>query len=411
MGSLPKYIVWSVIVVILAGLLGWYLVLRTSNENISNADAGRGSLTSTFGSTLGSTYTNIVNSLAGGAAGGGVTPRLWKVSATPVAGMDFATSSSRLRFVERATGYVLSADPSTGSVERTTNTLLPKVYEALLSGDALIARTLNDAGEVRTFAGILTSQSATSSGSVQVASTTNYTLKGAYIDETILALAVHPTTRQLFSLVLDQNGMATGVRSEWDGSKAKKMLSSAIRGWSLSWLADGRVVMAQKPADGIGGFAYDVESDGSLTPLVDDVPGLTVLPKASSPALLFGQSGPDVALFARANDSANAVRLPIRTSADKCVWSPGKQLIAFCAVPAALPPAGFLDNRFRGTSHTSDAWWRVDVSAGTAEILFSPETAGTNLDVVNPVIDTAGKYIAFLNARDQSLWMLRIAAQ
>jgi len=75
-------------------------------------------------------------------------------------------------------------------------------------------------------------------------------------------------------------------------------------------------------------------------------------------------------------------------------------------VPQRPTPADFLDLWHRGEVHTADAWWRVDMSAGSTELLYSP--GDIMLDVESPVIDDEGEYIAFMNAADKSLWLLRI---
>ena len=46
------------------------------------------------------------------------------------------------------------------------------------------------------------------------------------------------------------------------------------------------------------------------------------------------------------------------------------------------------------------------MSAGSTKLLYAP--GDIMLDVENPAIDDAGAYIAFMNAADKSLWLLRI---
>lgn len=393
------------IIGIVSGLAGWYFILRAQESRISATDAARGSA-SPLGGVIGSTYSNIVASLTGTTTPKAAPARLSRVSDTPVAGMGFTYDGAlALRFVERATGYVLSADPAGGAIERLTNTLMPKTYEAFFARDgALIERSINEQGFITTFAG---APGATSTRGNVGASESS--LAGSYLDRNILEVAINPNARELFSLVSDESGVV-GVRSEWDGSKAERVFESPLSQWEAVWLADGRIILTQKAADGILGYAYELSKAG-LSPLIRAVPGLTLRAKSSSGALLYGQSGNEVALFAQVSRDATAVRLPIRTSADKCVWSPGKTPIAFCAVPHSIPTGAYLDLRYAGALHTSDAWWRIDASAGSAEILYDPEETGVSLDVERPTIDDAGTYIAFMNGSDQSLWMLRIAAQ
>jgi hypothetical protein len=392
------------IVLILGALASWYFLIREQRERIAESDSARGSAEAPFAGIIGSTYANIVGALGGSESGGKTTvARLWRVSNTPVAGMAYA-SGTTLSFVERATGYVLSADPGTGEVRRVTNTLKPRVYDALLANGTFILRSL-EGSTPTTFVGTV----ATSSAAGSVASEER-SLAGAYLQKNIVEIAAHPAGQRVFSLLLEENGETTGVASNTDGSKAARIFNSPVGGWNVSWLPDGRIILAQKAADGIVGFAYALAESGELSPIASG-PGLTVLPKSSSEALLLGESGGDVSLFAHVSKNATPVRLPIHTAADKCVWSPGKTLVAFCAVPQSTPLGSYLGERYAGILHTSDAWWRVDASAGTAELLYAPEESGISVDVERPTIDATGSYIAFRNAADQSLWVLRTSAQ
>jgi hypothetical protein len=165
--------------------------------------------------------------------------------------------------------------------------------------------------------------------------------------------------------------------------------------------------VAQKPSDGVMGYAFTI-NNSALQSLVS-APGLSILPRTGSTALIYSDStSGSVSLFAQTSASTSPIRLPISTLAEKCVWAPGHDLIAYCAVPQTPETANdYMEAWYRGAMHTSDSWWRVDVSAGTAESLFTPDSS-ISLDVEHPVIDPTDSYIAFMNAADKSLWMLRI---
>ena len=63
-----------------------------------------------------------------------------------------------------------------------------------------------------------------------------------------------------------------------------------------------------------------------------------------------------------------------------------------------------------GVVHTSDTWWRIDADTGEATPVLEPGDMDQEFDVENPMIDSAGEQIAFMDARDKSLWLLRINA-
>ena len=191
-----------------------------------------------------------------------------------------------------------------------------------------------------------------------------------------------------------------------EGASQKPVFASTLQQWRVWWLSDGRMYVAQQPSDGIMGYAFTLKG-GTLQGLVS-APGLSILPRTGSTALIYSSSAGGVNLFGQTSAGTTPVRFTVRTLAEKCVWAPGKDLVAYCAVPQVLPTrASYMEEWYRGAAHTSDAWWRVDVSAGIAQNLFTPDS-GTSFDVEHPAIDGNGSYIAFINAADKSLWMLRI---
>ncbi|MDP3965294.1 MAG: hypothetical protein Q8Q13_00655 [bacterium] len=419
-----RYLVAAAVVVLLAGLGGWYYFLKTQGQAIIATDAGRGlDSPPPFGSDTGSTYSNVSGTGAGGTSQTQVkaVPRLWHVAKTPVAGMGFvdttksaaATSSSQLYFAERGTGYILKADTSTGSVTRLTNKLFPKIYEALFNsfGDVVL-RSIDDTGNISSFAGNIPLQDslASSSPSTPSGSSGATALSGRYLESGIRDIAPKPGTRELLLLVPGAGGGADVVISSWDGTKQKTVFSSPLSGWKLFSLADGRIFLSLKPSDGAAGYAFEIRN-GTLVPRLRNIPGLTFLPYSSSGGALFGQSaGGDVSLFFSPKEGAGAVYLPIRTAADKCVWAPplNKQLIAYCAVPDNFASQNFLTDWYMGAQHTSDSWWRIDAGTGEVTPLLEPGDTEETFDAENPVIDSAGERIAFMDAEDKSLWILKI---
>ncbi|MBI5644670.1 hypothetical protein HY970_01075 [Candidatus Kaiserbacteria bacterium] len=394
----------ALIVVIIGGLAGWYFFLKQEGAQTQAQDAARGSESATFGNSTGSTYQHIVTELTNpdtATSSGKRAPRLWHVSKAPVAGFGFAATSSRIIFIERSTGNMLDASPDTSAVDRRTNTLFPKIYDALVGEGGVVLRSLE--GEtITTLASEFPSKSPTATSSASL-------LKGSYLPQNIVSISSHGNT--LFFLVKDPGGGVVGATANWRGEKQRKIFSSPLRSWRAFALEDGRFVVAQGATDGVAGFAYTLDTQGVLRELVSDVPGLTVLPKSGAPAVLYGSSSGDaVALFARAKTDSTPKYLDIKTAADKCVWSRGKELIAYCAVPQVLFGREYLKARYEGRLHTTDALWRIDATKGTAEKFFVTDTT-LALDIENLAIDASSSYIAFENAADQSLWMLRIASQ
>lgn len=394
----------GIAIVVLAALAGWYLYLRQQGNAIEKVSEGRGFTTGTpsFTGEGGSTFENIIQGLGfqneGQPQEPAAQPRLWRVLATPGAGLGFISgaTSTRLRFIERSTGYLFESDVRTGKTLRLTNALMPRIYEAFFAGTGVPAIQRIEGARVVT-------------STVMYRSTSTPETFGTIEDVSLGAierLAVHPKKEEVLSFVDDGKGLVL-IRSLWSGAKPERIYSSALRDWRLAWLEDNTVILSQAPASGVPGSAFRLEA-GELTPIIRSVPGLTLLPKSKTGPLLISSDSGTVALGSRGGAASSTVTLPIRTVTDKCVWSPGARAIAYCAVPENIASQEFLNAWYQGRIHTSDSWWRVDASTGTAEPLFSSASMNISVDVEKPVINDTGEYIAFRNAYDKSVWVLRI---
>lgn len=410
-----RYAIAVTIIVIIATLVWWYFMLRAQTNAIANDDQGRGAgqETPSFGNSVGSTYQNIVSSatsfLGGGKSKSKTLGRLAELSTTPTAGAGFVTvgTSTSVRFVERSTGYILDADVVDGSLTRLTNTLTPRIYQAFVGERHIIMQALEDNGGISTT--VATVSATSSNGSAFVMT--------KRLPDGIRTVALSPEEEEIAYVGAGEGGEVVGTRRDIASGKEKQIFSSLISGWHIEWLPSDRIILQQAPSTEATGYVYEVKKDETLQPLVRGGPGLTLRAHPTLRAFLFGYVQSGLTLFARATDEATTLTLPLRTVPEKCVWRPssakasegaaGESLVAFCAVPQSLPALPFLDGWYRGEIHTADAWWRVDVSANTAEIVYSP--GDISLDVEKPLIDKDGNYITFLNRLDKSLWLLRIA--
>ena len=389
--SFVHLLIGGAVILMLGGLAGWYFYLRTQGAAINTVSAGRdlGLATPSFGSPTGSTQADQAiaaqsfGTNAQASAAVASSSALWEVDEAPVAGMGFVDTATAeyLYYIERANGYVFSARPSMRAIARLTNTLTPKIYEAQFANDgSFIERSLDGGGNVTTFLGTLstsTASAASVSGNANSAPFDSVT--GVLLDQNIQSVALDHASRALFYLMRDPQGGVDGVSMQWNGTKKRQVFSSLVGSWQISMFNDGTVVLLESPADGIPGYAYTLTANGVLAPLVRDVPGLTVLPKMSSPLVLYGaSSGNGLSLFAQASSTPQT--LSISTITDKCVWLPGSSEVAYCAVPNGAVAANFLDAWYQGTTRTSDDWWEIDLSTGQTKRFYSPSADNLSLD-------------------------------
>ena len=390
-----QFVLAALIVMILGGLVGWYVFVQRAIDSTTANDNARGFNTDpTFGSQTGSFLQNASEAGIAESAPNSAAPRLWRVAANPTAGAGFIASTTRVCFVERSSGNVLTADPATQAIARLTNTLIPQVYEAYFSsGGAVALRSIKD-GAVTTLVAPLSA----AESNVQA-------LLGVQLPIDVLSLS--PARDDIVFLV--QNGAGAALmRSNWSGQSARLILSLPLSSWIVMRSHDGSVFIAQRPSDGAAGYAYRVTDAGGLVPLVQNVAGLTISPRSANGPVLYGSSeGGLLSLSLLPTPLAEPIHLTLRTSADKCVWARSTRAIAYCAVPRVPSTGPALDERSQGILHTADAWWRIDGVTGETELIFSPPS-DVAIDVERPLIDEKSGTIVFMNRTDKSLWMLRI---
>ncbi|RJQ33451.1 hypothetical protein C4568_04700 [Candidatus Parcubacteria bacterium] len=397
------------VVLLLGSLAGWYAYLQTQKnplEKVSDETNSEG-----FEGNRGGPVGAVTAGPVEGTEGVETTPekqieRLWRVSQGPVAGFAFTTrtlptasasSSGALLYTERANGYIFGADVENQRVTRITNTLMPKIYEAYFpDGEHVLLRSMDESGSITTFAGSFLTKDAT---------TTPQSLTGSNWSANIRDIALDEKGKTILTLTNDAaTGGSIGTTQLFDGTKRTQVFSSFIRSWEPVY-GQGQLIVFTKPSDGLPGYAYRVGSSGALSLLVGPIPGLSVLPHPTENALLYSGSGEGRMALLSQVESAAAAELSLITIADKCVWAPGKTLIAYCAVPKTIPASNIMNDWYRGALHTEDSWMKIDIATGETEELFTPQQS---FDVHAPTIDASGSYIAFTNGKDQSLWMLRV---
>ena len=406
-----QFVLVALLVSIIGGSAGWYFFIKSKTDQTRSDTAAMGdSASASFTGQVGSTYQNIASDISGAtstnASVGSRAPRLWHVVRTPIAGFGFGPGGASIYVAERATGNVLRVDPNTSSIFRLTNTLVPKVREALFSrsGD-VVMRSTNDGDIPTSFsASIATTTVITSSSTPNV-------LEGTYLPENIVSMAIQhnePTTKGLFFITKLATGGSVGVTSNWKGGAVKKIFTSPLSQWRSEWLNDGRVVIVQNASDNVPGYAFLVGPTGTLKPLESGLPGLSLRYHDSNDAYLYSTvSDGKLSLFVKVGN-AKSVPLSIETTADKCVWAPGAGLIAYCAVPTSAPGPSYLVNWYQGATHTIDVWWKIEAAEGTATRFFVSDSQA-HFDVEDPAMDESGTAIGFRDAADKSFWLLRIS--
>lgn len=397
----------ALLVLLMLSVLGaWYVHMKSAAARIDVVSVSRGlsSVVPSFFGSVGSTESNISGILGflTGSGNGGATsteeaPRLWHVSDTPVAGARFfgTGSTTVVRFVDRSSGHMIEASPADSSVRRITNTLIPHVYQAFFtSTSTAILQSLSNTGSL-----------VSTVASVQAATGTEAKFVGTSLPQNMYSLAISPDGQKLFMILPDGNGGSVGIISDARGGSQKRIFFSGLTQWRAHWPTSARIVVVQRASDGIPGTALSLTPTGTLSALLENVPGLVISPGTPDTRLYSTSNGRTLTLF---TTNTNGKRIPVslQTTADKCVV---RGPVAYCAVPETPPTGTFLREWYRGSVRTEDVIWRVTLETGASErFLQLASEQRVYVDIKNLFLSDDGAYLGFQNAADSSLWILRI---
>lgn len=311
------------------------------------------------------------------------------------------------RFVEKKSGNVYDVFADTLESKRLTNTTIPHIAEAFFVNDAsnVILRYLRDDNRtIETFLGKLPIEK-------WGAEAEPLDLKGAFMSQNILDIAVSPDTKRIFTLSPFAGGVL-GTTSAPDGSNSAQVFSSPFFGWLSNWPTSKDITLTTKASGYATGYAFKINADKKVaTPekVIGNVVGLTTLPSPKMDFILFSrntENGPRIALF---NTKTNKMRdLGFGTLPEKCLWR-NDGLLLYCGIPSLI----------NGTQTMPDSWYQGIVSFTDTLIEIDPTGLFPNKTLVDPTAEVGEridaiklslsqdqKYLYFVNKRDDILWQL-----
>jgi len=409
-------VITVVLVLFLAGLVGYYFVLKNKQ---TGSDVGKPLTFKNF-FPFGGDGTNTTG-------GGGILPedirpvinngqkplvnydvKLRKVSAESTAGFGLFDSKlgTTLRYIEKATGHIYEADLFSPREERLSNTTLPKVYTAQWGGSSstLIAQKLQDDNEtVETYSLNLKLNTDPRN---DLSTSTKHSTVGTLLVSNIDGVSV--SGQNLFYTVTGENG-SLGYLSTINGNAGKQVWNSPIRELIVQNINNTTVALTTKPYPEVNGYLYFLNtSSGAVTKIIGNISGLTTLtsPDAKK-VLILSQSGSNKLTSYTIADRTSADLNP-STFPEKCVWSKKDTNIVYCAVSKEILGVMALTNWYLGAVQFNDDIWKYDMKANTANIIadLSSENGGEPLDVMKPALSDNERYMVFMNKRNGSLWSL-----
>ncbi|MEX0917397.1 MAG: hypothetical protein WDZ90_02660 [Candidatus Paceibacterota bacterium] len=335
-------------------------------------------------------------------------PALRKVTSAHTSGAVIFVEEGEetIRYVERGTGHIYEASTNSLRNERILNTTIPRVREVLWlpDGSGLYFRYLEEGETITTFFARIEE---TEEGENE--------LVGSFLPQDIVELSLAPDGEEIFYMTRNESG-ARGVIADVDGRNGREIFESPLREWHAFWSSPTSIFLVSRPSYlGTGIYASLNSGNGSFSSLGGGGSGFSILPntEATSEERLFLASqnrGERVSLSVLGEDGERA--LPLRTLAEKCVWSEIEKSVAYCGVPTSFPEGNYPDDWYQGEISFIDSIWKVNTEAQSAELIsLVSNEAGESLDAINLTLSPSEKYLLFKNKQNGSLWSLRLVEE
>lgn len=336
-------------------------------------------------------------------------PRLRKISREPVAGAVIYNTgtTSVVRFVEKGTGNVYETKSNTNSVNRLTNTTIPKILKAiwLKDGSGFLSQTiLPDTDIVETsFVKI------ERVGDSITENLTPYNTTISRLPTDIEDITISPNSNKIFYYTKNR-GYSSWYISNPDGTESELVNTHNVTEWITRWLTNNTIALQTKASymapsynytfnidnkqlkkEGFGGFGFvgNFSGDGSYT--------------------LASNGGSFPNLFLVNNATYEIFNSEIISLSEKCVWTKNSSPELYCAMPINLPSGNYPDAWYKGVVNTEDTLIKLNILNDVySNVVSLSDESNEVIDVVDIMISQDDSHIIFRNKIDGFLWLLRI---
>ena len=311
--------------------------------------------------------------------------KLVQISDEPVSGGTFS-STSTVRYIEKATGNVYEYSYFTKTSQKITNTTIPKIYDSYwVNKDTFIARYLSsDNTTIKSFIGSIVNP-----GEAGTVSTT-------FLANNITSITI--AGGEIYFIAKSFPG-ESGFIYNTRNNKTTQIFTTDISELTALW-HDNKPFVYTNPSNNVSGTLFKV-TNGNLIEVLSNVVGLSassigdelLISSFSSRNSTFGYN-----LSTNELEGYKSILVP-----EKCTYINND---LYCAV--ASVQGNFPDNWYIGKSTFNDNFYRIVQDQGRLQIYDFSKDIPNGIDVINISNSPDGEQVLFTNKKDDTLWSLNI---
>lgn len=321
---------------------------------------------------------------------------------------DKKAGTEAARYVERGNGNIYEADLATRKIARLSIATIPKIIQSLWvpGGQGVYMQFLKDGTQSISTLYADLSQLGTTTAATSTAHVSADSAHPSALLEDILGIA----TQGKNAIFLGRNPSgAFAIETDLPGKKkGVTVWRSPLAEWNISWPKADIAALSTKASASAPGFLYFLNPATKRQAIIlQDLLGLSTLLNSDATRVLYsdiGSSGLETKILTVATGKIEIV--PVKTLADKCVWSAKEAETAYCAVPSDIS-GEIPDAWYRGTLSFSDQVWKIDMKTGAANIVLDADPKKP-FDAQSLILSPNEDYLLFTNKNDLVLWSLRL---
>lgn len=314
------------------------------------------------------------------------------------------TESTRIRYVERASGHIFEYNPETKETKKISNTTIPKTEESIFvdGGSRVIMRYLGDDNQtIESYLGVLPTGSVTDK------------LTGGFLPENITTLTKSPDGKEIFYITKTSSGAVGNVLNIVD-LKERRIFDSPYSEWLTYWGSDG-ITLQTKASSKYPGYAYLLKTTGGYTKITGGLLGLTSINTSENSQILIGSNTQtESGILDLVNLKTKEIKriTNLTTFPEKCTWMK-EGIFLLCAAPRDTKmSSNMLDNWYKGVFFTADDLYFINTNGNTADFFADINElmkTKTELDMVNMQMSDTDEYLVFIDKKTGTPWLLNVA--